>query len=78
MARGLRQLPQIQLARAPRMIDFAYWGVATAAFPQDVFLAALERTAADATEAVIEIDAVAVAAASWWDAVLGPGQQPNY
>ena len=59
MARGLRQLPQIQLARAPRMIDFASWGVATAAFPQDVFLAALKQTEADATEAVIEIDAVA-------------------
>ena len=61
MARGLRHLPHIQLARAPRMIDFAYWGVATAAFPQGVFLAALERTAADATEAVIENDPVAVA-----------------
>jgi hypothetical protein len=65
MARGLRQLPQIQLARAPRMIDFAYWGVATAAFPQGVFLAALERTAADATEAVIENDPVAVAIAAF-------------
>jgi hypothetical protein len=65
VARGLRHLPHIQLARPPRMIDFASWGVATAAFPQDVFLAALERTAADATEAVIEIDAVAVAVASF-------------
>jgi len=61
MARGLKHLPQTQLARAPRMIDFASWGVATAAFPQDVFLAALERTASDATEAVIENDPVAVA-----------------
>jgi hypothetical protein len=61
MAHGLRHLPQTQLARAPRMIDFASWGVATAAFPQDVFLAALERTATDATEAVIENDPVAVA-----------------
>jgi hypothetical protein len=65
MARGLTRLPHIQLARAPRMVDFASWGVATAAFPQDVFLAALERRAADATEAVIEIDAVAVAVASF-------------
>lgn len=65
MARGLRQLPQIQLARAPRMIDFAKWGVATAAFPEGVFLAALERTAADATEAVIEIDPVAVAVSAF-------------
>ena len=65
MARGLRQLPQIQLARAPRMIDFALWGIATAAFPRNVFLAALERTAADANEAVIEIDAVAVAVSAF-------------
>jgi hypothetical protein len=70
MARGLKQLPQIQLARAPRMIDFALWGIATAAFPQNVFLAALERTAADATEAVIEIDAVAVAVSAF---VMGRG-----
>ncbi len=61
MARGMKHLPEIQLARPPRMIDFASWGVATAAFPQDVFLAALERTATDATEAVIENDPVAVA-----------------
>jgi hypothetical protein len=65
MARGLRQFPQIQLARAPRMIDFAYWGVATAAFPQDVFLAALERTATDATETVIENDPVATAVSAF-------------
>jgi hypothetical protein len=47
------------------MADFALWSVATEAFPPGTFMAAFDLAAAEATEAVIESDPVAVAVAAF-------------
>jgi hypothetical protein len=65
VARGLRQLPNVRLASLPRMADFALWSSATEAFPPGAFMAAFDHAAAEATEAVIESDPVAVAVAAF-------------
>jgi hypothetical protein len=61
---GLRQLPHVRLSRLPRMADFALWSVACEAFATGVFIKAFEGAAAEATEAVVEVDPVAVAIAA--------------
>lgn len=67
VAHALKQLPRVRLSRAPRMADFAKWGIACeSAFAKPgAFLAAFEAHAADAREAVIENDPVAVAIAAF-------------
>jgi hypothetical protein len=58
---GLRRLPDVRLARLPRMADFAQWSVATEAFSPGVFIAAYERAASEANETIAETDPVAIA-----------------
>jgi len=65
MVCGLRRLPDVRLARLPRMADFAQWSVATEAFPSGVFIEAFERAAAEANETVAETDPVAIAVAAF-------------
>ncbi|MCQ4190102.1 hypothetical protein [Methylocystis suflitae] len=63
LACGLNQLPHISLGRAPRMIDFARFGVACErGFAADGdFMRAWEASAEEATEAVVEVEPVALA-----------------
>jgi hypothetical protein len=65
VARGLQQSPHVRLTSLPRMADFALWSVATEAFPPGAFMAAFDHAAAEATEAVIEADPVAIAVAAF-------------
>ena len=62
---GLRQLPRVRLERLPRMSDYVLWGVACEPFPPAIFLAAFERSAAEANENVAEADPVATAIAAF-------------
>jgi hypothetical protein len=57
---GLRRLPQINLARLPRMADFALWGTACERNP-GTFMRAYENNRASAVEVVLEADVVAIA-----------------
>jgi hypothetical protein len=57
---GLRRLPQINLARLPRMADFALWGTACESNP-GAFMRAYENNRASAVELVLEADVVAIA-----------------
>lgn len=61
IACGLQRLPNVRLSHLPRMADFALWSVATEAFPPGVFIEAFAGAAADAVEAVAEVDPVVVA-----------------
>jgi hypothetical protein len=65
MVCGLQQLPHVRLQRLPRMADFALWSVATEAFAPGVFIRAFESAAAEANEAVAEIDPVTIAIAAF-------------
>jgi hypothetical protein len=65
MVHGLRQLPHTQLARLPRMADFALWSVACGAFAPGAFVAAFEQAEAEANEAVAEADPVVIAVAAF-------------
>ena len=60
---GLRELPRIRPNRLPRMADFAIWAMACeGAFTQPgSFVSAFATSASEAVEAVIEVDAVAIA-----------------
>jgi hypothetical protein len=64
VACGLRQLPHVKLTRLPRMADFVLLAVACDAFAPGVFIAAFERAATEATEAVAETDPIVVAVAA--------------
>ena len=61
MSVGLRQLPHVQLANAPRLVDFAEW--ATACEPafaaQGAFMAAYERNAEEAGHEALDADMLA-------------------
>jgi hypothetical protein len=65
VVRGLRRLPQVRLARPPRMIDFAMWAIAASPFADGSFVRALEGAATEAIEAVAEVDPIAVAVAGF-------------
>ena len=67
IAHGLRNSSQVQLPQPPRMADFALWSIACeeAFAAPGAFLKALEASAIDATEAVVENDPVAIAIASF-------------
>jgi hypothetical protein len=65
MVCGLRQLPNVRLARLPRMADFALWSVACEAFASGAFIAAFEQAVAEANETVAEGDPVVVAVAAF-------------
>ena len=65
VVRGLQRLPQVRLARPPRMADFALWSIACSPFPDGVFIKALEGAATEAIEAVAEVDPIAVAVAGF-------------
>src|SRR5215471_14075612 len=58
MVLGLRRLPQTQLARLPRMADFALWGTACERQP-GAFMRAYDNNRASAVEIVLEADLVA-------------------
>jgi hypothetical protein len=66
MAHGLRQLPNTQLARLPRMADFALWATACegALWQPGSFVRTYADNRADMDETVIEGDAVAIAVRS--------------
>ena len=63
MVCGLRQLPHARLQQLPRMADYALWSVACEAFAPGI--AAFERAAQDAAEAVAENNSVTVAIAAF-------------
>ena len=59
---GLRRLPHVQLARKPRMADFAKWSVAVepaCPWSEGTFLLAYERNRQGAVEATLDGDPVA-------------------
>jgi hypothetical protein len=63
VSNGLERLPEIKLAKSPRMADFALWATAceTAIWPSGTFLAAYAGNVAEATDNMIDADPVAVA-----------------
>ena len=63
VAHGLRELPNVELATAPRMADFALWATACegAFWNAGTFAAAYRQNRDDALGAVIEADLVATA-----------------
>jgi len=70
MAHGLRRLPDLRLARLPRLADFATWATAceTACFESGAFISAFERNREDAVRTVLEADAVALAVLEFMEA----------
>ncbi|MGH7055524.1 MAG: hypothetical protein ACREFA_17125, partial [Stellaceae bacterium] len=61
VAHGLKALPHTQLARMPRMADFALWATACegALWPSGTFMAAYASNRADADATILENDTVA-------------------
>ena len=61
VSHGLKRLPDIRLAKLPRMADFALWGAAceTAIWADGAFWAAYSRNLEEATDSVIDADFVA-------------------
>ena len=65
---ALRNLPDIELERLPRMADAAKWITAAESalgVPEGTFLAALDRAHAEASATVVGADPVAMAVARW-------------
>lgn len=60
---GLRNLPNVQLDRLPRMADFAQWVVAceTALWPAGSFLSAYCKNRDEVIEGILDGDSVAIA-----------------
>jgi hypothetical protein len=64
VARGLRRLPDVKLSDKPRMADFAVWATACESAP-GAFMTALEASAVEAAETVIEHEPVADAVCAY-------------
>jgi hypothetical protein len=66
VAQGLRMLPRTELARLPRMADFAQWMCACegALWKPGTFMAAYDEERASAVETMLEADNVATAVLS--------------
>ena len=80
LARALADLPGLQLPRLPRMADFARLACAAApafGWTADDMLAAIEGNRADAVEAVIEADPVAVAVRAFMEGRNGQAWDGN-
>jgi hypothetical protein len=70
VSHGLRELPNVRLARLPRMADFITWAEACARayWPAGAIQAAFGSNNAYAVEGVLEGDTVAVALRKWFAA----------
>jgi hypothetical protein len=79
VARGLRELPNTQLAKMPRMADFALWATACegAFWEAGTFMDAYGQNREDAIGAVIEADMVATAVQKFMDERPDLKEQPS-
>jgi hypothetical protein len=74
LAGAMRELPDVHLAKAPRMADFGRFGVAverTLGWPAGAFLAAYTANRASAHALALEDSRVAMALASWLAPIEG-------
>src|SRR5262249_33680669 len=69
LAGGLRRVPDIRLAKLPRLADFATWATAceAACFHDGAFMAAFTRNREEAIRTVLEADVVATAVLQFMD-----------
>jgi len=69
LACGLRRVPDIRLAKLPRLADFATWATAceAACFHDGAFMAAFTRNREEAIRTVLEADVVATAVLQFMD-----------
>ncbi len=70
MSHGLAKLPNVSLAKLPRMADFMRWAQACEGafgWPEGSIYAAFDRNAEDAVDSVLGLDTVAVALMAFLD-----------